>query len=157
MFGFGRRKRELEEAARSAAKKLLGEAIREDRCRRGVADEGTLNPEDQSSILASWVGTAPMIWQEAKHGNPDALRQTARNYLFGTGMPVEPRKARLWLEAARLVEVGPAMERPTVDPFWTSMEEELNQLLTAKERIRAGEAAMDWVKGFRRAELSSLR
>ena len=98
-----------------------------------------------------------MIWQEAKRGSPDALRQTARNYLFGTGMPVEPRKARLWLEAARLVEVGPAMEQPTVDPFWTSMEVELNNLLTAKERIRAGEDAMAWVKGLRQAQLRSLR
>ena len=157
MFGFGRRKRELEEAARSVAKKLLGEAIREDRHRRGAADEGASTSEDYSSILAAWVVTAPMRWEEAKRGEPDALRQTARNYLFGTGMPVNPRKARLWLEAARLVEVDPVLEQPTVHPFWTSMEEELNGILTAKERIRAGEDTMHWVKGLRQAQLRSLR
>ena len=132
-------------------------AIREDRNRRGAADENTSTSEDHSSILAAWVATAPMRWKEAKRGDPDALRQTARNYLFGTGVPVDVLKVRLWLEAARLVEVDPAMKLPTIDPFWTSMEEELNEVLTAKERIRAGDNALGWVKGLRQAQLRSLR
>lgn len=157
MFGFGRRHRHLEEAARSVAKKLLAEAIREDRRRRGTADNPASASEDHSAILAAWIATAPMVWKEAKRGDPDALRQTARNYLFGTGMPIKPLKARLWLEAARLVEIGPGMEQPPVDPFWASIEEELNEILTARERIKAGEDALQWVQGLRQAQLRSLR
>ena len=66
-------------------------------------------------------------------------------------MPVNPRKARLWLEAARLVEADPLQTPPPVRPFWMSMERELNEILTAKERIQAGEHALQWVKGLRRA------
>ena len=147
--GFGKRKRELEAAAKSTANNLLEGAILEDRRRRGVTNEETLSSEEQGSALASWAATARLRWQEAKRGDPDALRQTARNYLFGTGMPVKPCKARLWLAAARLIEIGPGMTQPSVDPFWEAMEKEVNEMLTGKEHAQAMEDAALWVKGLR--------
>ena len=154
MFGFGKRKRELEKTAESVAEKLLADAIREDWHRMGEANEEPPPVDHHLTVklfLNSWATAAPIQWQLAKGGDPDALRQTARNYLFGTGMPVNPRKARLWLEAARLVEADPLQTPPPVRPFWVSMERELNEILTAKERIQAGEHALQWVKGLRRA------
>lgn len=149
MFGSGKRKRELALAAKNATAELLEEAIFEDRRRRGDANEAPSSPDERSSTIAAWFATARLTWQKAKRGDSDALRQTARNYLFGSGMPVKPCKARLWLEVARLLEIGPVMEAPRVDPFWERMEEELNRMFTVREHKKALEDALDWVKVHR--------
>ena len=149
MFGSGKRKRELETAAKNAMTKLTEEAFLEDRRRRGDTNEAAPSTKEWSSNVAAWHATARLTWQKAKRGDSDALRQTARNYLFGTGMPVKPRKARLWLAVAQLLEGGPAMEDPRVDPFWKKMEEELNEMLTEKELKKALDDALDWAKVHR--------
>lgn len=149
MFGYGRRDRELKAKAEDAATKLIEGAIFEDRRRRGDADKTPLSTDERASIIAAWFATAKLAWQRAKRGDAEALRQTARNYLFGSGMPVNPRKARLWLEVALLLEVGPGMEYPRIDPFWERMAEELDKMLTGKERIKAFQDASDWVSVHR--------
>ena len=90
MFGFGKRKRELETAAKNATTKLLEEAILEDRHRRDDTNEDRRSSEEWSSTVAVWYATARLTWQEAERGDSDALRQTARNYLFGTGSTTGP-------------------------------------------------------------------
>ena len=151
-FGFGKRKRELTEAASTATVKLLDEAMMTSRRRRGVISKNPVSCEERTGFLAACAATAPLRWQEARAGDPEALRQTARNCLFGTGMPINPRKACQWLAAARIVENWKAK----VDPFWEEMEFELTQMLTAREHSRALKDASDWVRGLepakRRAE-----
>lgn len=149
MFGPGKRQRELANAAKNATMKLLEGAILEDRRRRRDANVNPPSSDEQRNTIAAWMATAELTWQRAKRGDSDALRQTARNYLFGSGMPVKPRKARLWLAVARLLEIGPGMEEPYVDPFWETMEEELNEILTAREHRKALDDARDWIKTHR--------
>ena len=48
-------------------------------------------------------------------------------------MPVNPRKACLWLAVAKLI----APDRDLIDPFWEKMETELNAMLTSKEHQKA--------------------
>ena len=145
MFGYGKRNRELKVKAQDATTKLIEEAIFEDKRRRGDADKTPLSADERGSTIAAWFATARLTWQRAKRGDADALRQTARNYLFGSGMPVNPRKARLWLEVARLLEVEHGMEDPRLDPFWERMANELDKMLTAKEHRKALQDALDWV------------
>ena len=149
MLGFGKRRRDLEIAAKKVTGKLLQGAVLEDRRSRGDSDGNLPSSEDVTTALAAWSATAGTTWTEAKNGDAQALRQTARNYLFGTGMPVKPRQARYWLEAATQLELGPFGEEPSVDPFWDDMRMELNQLLTGKEHRQVIEDARDWVKVHR--------
>ena len=155
MFGSGKRKRELEQAAKNATTKLLEGAILEDRRRRGDNSEEPPSTDELRSTVAAWCATAQLTWQKAKRGDTDALRQTARNYLLGTGMPVKPQKARLWLAVSRLLEIGPGMEEPTLDPFWIAMEDELKEMLTGKEQFKALNDASDWVKVHRQLHRNS--
>lgn len=149
MFGYGKRNRELKAKAQDAITKLIEEAIFEDKRRRGDTDKTPLSADERASTIAAWLTTAGLTWQKAKGGDVDALRQTARNYLFGTGMPVKPRKACLWLEVARLLEVGHEIEDPRVDPFWERMADELDKMLTTKEHRKALQDALDWVLVYR--------
>ena len=139
---FGIRRRELEKAAKPVAGQLIEKAVEEDQKRRGAANDSILTGEEYASTLAAWAATAGLVWKRAKCGDPDALRQTARNYVFGTGMPVKPRKARLWLDVARILEeIEQPFAESSVDPFWDDMAEALNGILTPKEPRRL---AMQW-------------
>ncbi|MDE2738968.1 MAG: hypothetical protein OXH47_05525 [Paracoccaceae bacterium] len=147
MFGFNKRRRELEVAADKLKGKLLQDAVLEDMERLShPANTENLSPEDYASTVAAWCALAAPTWQDAKHGIPDALRRTARNYLFGTGMPVKPLKAKLWLEVAKIIENSSFEIKPSHHPFWSKMETQLNEILTPSERIRAVKDAGDWVK-----------
>ena len=150
MFGSGKRKRELVLAAKNATTKLFEGAIFEDRRRRGDTDKEPSSSDERARTIAAWYATAGLTWKKAKGGDIDALRQTARNYLFGTGMPVKPRKARFWLAVAHYLEDDLATKNTFVDPFWNEMEEEINKLLTEKELTKELYGALDWVTEHRR-------
>ena len=150
MFGSGKRKRELEQAAKDATTKLLEGAILEDRRRRGDNNEEPPSTDEWRSAIAAWWATAQLTWQKAKRGDTDALRQTTRNYLFGTGMPVKPRKARFWLAVAHYLEDDSSENDAPVDPFWKQMEKEIDNLLTEKELSKELYGAIDWVTEHRR-------
>ena len=97
------------------------------------------------------------VWQKAKGGEPDAIRQTARNYVFGTGMPINLQKARMWLEVARVIEASEGLRGPSdIDAFWPDLEVELDKVLTDRECVRAKRHAEEWVSGLRRAQRKQL-
>ena len=157
MFGLGKRKRELEEAAKLIAQRLLEEAVREDRRHRHSANDDASGAQEYPLALTRWQAEGMAVWQEAKLGKPDAIRQIARNYVFGTGMPVNLQKARMWLEVVRVIEAGEIFhDPPDIDAFWSSLEVELDKTLTDRECTRAKRHAEEWVSGLLRAQKKQL-
>ena len=170
MLGLGKRRRELEEAAKRIALALVEEAVGEDkhRCNQEQMQWALVGsveclaallgvPTEQMLAQVRWEVEGRAVWQEAKRGRPDAIRQTARNYVFGTGRPVHLQKARRWLEAACIIEASESLrDPPDINVFWSSLEEELDKVLTDKERMRAKRHAAEWVSGLRRAHPDHL-